>query len=165
MFHQEEWVVCRIFQKSTTVKRAQQIASSPASQGDDESACDTNAMVNEVGDMELPNLSGNSIAMSDNILLQNYNATHDTTNILNWNTATDAAVSSLTWPLSMNSLLLTALHLRGHDNYSLMPPQTNNMSQFGNHYLASNMQAASTSSLPLPPPTEQPPYNVDSNIW
>ncbi|KAH6801768.1 NAC domain containing protein 58 [Perilla frutescens var. frutescens] len=171
----EEWVVCRVFQKSTTVKRTQQTPSSPPSQADE-----------SAGDIELPNFCSNTMAAispSTNIALQNYNS-DSTTNIMNWNTATDAAVNSVAWPflttnLSMNSLLLTALQLRHHqprgattaDNYSLLP-QTNTIDQFGNHdFGSSNFDMhmhASTSgvidSIPQPP-SEQPPYNLDTNIW
>lgn len=191
IFHdQEEWVVCRVFQKSSTVKRPQQTPSSPPSQA--ESPCDTTAMVNELGDIELPNFSSNSMAISSstNIALQNNYNTHDT-NMMNWNAAAIEAAAaaanslpSLTWPLlstnlSMNSLLLTALQLRGHhhqprgtittspDNYSFMPQAGNINHQFGNDF-SSNFNIGSTSgvvdSVPQPP-SEQPPYNVDSSIW
>lgn len=163
------------------MKRPQQTASSPPSQAE-ESACDTNALVHELGDMELPNFSSNNMALSapsTNIALQNYNS--DATNMMNWNTGATDAVNSLTWPLlstnlSMNSLLLTALHLRGHgaaaaatDNYSYMAPSNmiNPFGSGGHDFASSSFDMASTSSLPHPPPpsTEQPPYNVDSNIW
>ncbi|KAL2247334.1 NAC domain-containing protein 92 [Sesamum indicum] len=174
----EEWVVCRVFQKSSTVKKPQQTPSSPPSQ---DSPCDTTAMVNELGDIELPNFGSMGMALpsSPNIALQNYNSG---TNMMNWNAATEAAAAvsnslpSLTWPLlstnlSMNSLLLTALQLRGHqpraaaDNYSFMPQGS--VSQLGNEFV-SNFNMGSSSrvldSVPQQPPSEQP-YDVDSNIW
>ncbi|KAK4426904.1 hypothetical protein Salat_1459200, partial [Sesamum alatum] len=176
---QEEWVVCRVFQKSSTVKKPQQTASSPPSQ---DSPCDTNAMVNELGDIELPNFSNSmAISSSTNIALQTYNTD---SNMMNWNAATEAAVSnslpSLTWPLlstnlSMNSLFLTALQLRGHqpraaaaaaatDNYSFMPQ--GNISQFGNEFVSDfNMGSSSRVLDSVPQPPSEQPYNVDSNIW
>ncbi|XP_057770574.1 NAC domain-containing protein 79-like [Salvia miltiorrhiza] len=134
----EEWVVCRIFQKTAAVKRPQQTPPSPPD--------------------DSPSF-GMPVPPSP---LQNYN-TNDANVISSWNAA-DAALSSWPLSLSMNSLLLTALQLRGHqpDNYGLMP--------FGNHeFGASSFNMGSTSgvvdSLPQPLPPEQPPYNVDSNIW
>ncbi|KAL0462347.1 UNVERIFIED_CONTAM: NAC domain-containing protein [Sesamum latifolium] len=177
----EEWVVCRVFQKSSTVKKPQQTPSSPPSQ---DSPCDTNAMVSELGDIELPNFGSMSMAISSstNIALQNYN---NDANIMNWNAATEAAAAaavsnslpSLTWPLlstnlSMNSLLLTALQLRGHqpraaaaaDNYSFMPQ--GNISQFGNEFVSNfNMGSSSRVLDSVPQPPSEQPYDVDSNIW
>ncbi|KAL0431073.1 UNVERIFIED_CONTAM: NAC domain-containing protein [Sesamum radiatum] len=177
----EEWVVCRVFQKSSTVKKPQQTPSSPPSQ---DSPCDTNAMVSELGDIELPNFGSMSMAISSstNIALQNYNSD---TNMMNWNAATEAAAAaavsnslpSLTWPLlstnlSMNSLLLTALQLRGHhqpraaaaDNYSFMPQ--GNISQFGNEIISNfNMGSSSRVLDSVPQPPSEQPYDVDSNIW
>ncbi|KAL0396094.1 UNVERIFIED_CONTAM: NAC domain-containing protein [Sesamum calycinum] len=178
----EEWVVCRVFQKSSTVKKPQQTPSSPPSQ---DSPCDTNAMVNELGDIELPNFGNMSMAISPstNIALQNYNTD---ANMMNWNAATEAAAAvsnslpPLTWPLlstnlSMNSLLLTALQLRGHqpraaaaaaaaDNYPFMPQ--GNVSQFGNEFVSNfNMGSSSRVLDSVPQPPSEQPYDVDSNIW
>lgn len=151
----EEWVVCRIFQKTATVKRPQQ--TTPSSPLDE---C-------ELGDIELPHFR---MPMSPSSNIGGLHTYNSDANMMSWNAATEAP-PSLSWPLlstnlSMNSLLLTALQLRGAtaaDNYSLMP-QTNMMSHFGNNHNfgSSNFEMPSTSGVP---PPEQPHYNADSNIW
>lgn len=143
----EEWVVCRIFQKTATVKRPQQPPSSPP----DESP---------LGDIELPPHFSMPMSPSpnNNDNNNNYNNSSDMNMMMSWNSQ---------WPLlstnlSMNSLLLTALQLRGGggaDNYSFMNP-------FGSH----SFEIASTSAASgVPPPDQpQPHYNInadDSNIW
>ncbi|KAL7114764.1 hypothetical protein ACP275_04G142000 [Erythranthe tilingii] len=186
----EEWVVCRVFQKSSTIRKAQQTPSSPPSQ---DSTCDTNnvnAMVNEIGDIQNfinNNMSINSSSTSNNFMMNYMNtSSHDSNPMTNWSGSTSAnnsLPSLITWPpllntnnLSMNALLLTALQLRsGHQprgsdhNYSFTAPQAINISQHGNHDFASiNIDTASTSNeldlVPQPPLSEQR-YNVDSNIW
>lgn len=177
--------MCRVFQKTSSPKRPQQTPSSPHSQG---SPSDANAMISELGDIELPNFS--TIHPSSN-----YNPSTDLhANIMNWPAATAANtnIPSLAWPLlttnlSMNSLLLTALQLRGHhqqtrsgpsanpadmmfnsyNTTTFMPPGTSTIdgSQFGNDHFASSFNVGSTtSSVPQMPQQEQP-YDVDSNIW
>ncbi|XP_024991742.1 NAC domain-containing protein 92 [Cynara cardunculus var. scolymus] len=111
--NKEEWVVCRIFQKSTTLKKPMATASSPQSMG---SPCDTNAMANDYGDIELPNLSGIG---NSNISLQNYGIESNVNTNMNLNMSLASGLPSLAWPsnlltsnLSMNALLLKALQLR-----------------------------------------------------
>ncbi|KAK7364081.1 hypothetical protein VNO80_12452 [Phaseolus coccineus] len=124
-----EWVVCRVFQKSLQVKKPQQTNSSRP-----ESPCDTVSMVNEFGDFELPNL--NSIANSSGGLTNNIsghtffnadlsNSANTNMNLaMNWPVASEVQVPSLPslpWPsgllspsISVNSLLLKALQLRSY---------------------------------------------------
>ncbi|PIN16762.1 hypothetical protein CDL12_10582 [Handroanthus impetiginosus] len=169
----DEWVVCRVFQKSSTVKKPQQTPSSPVSH---ESLCDTNAMINELGDIELPNFNNNmaiNSSSTNNIALQNYNTNDHSNMMMNWSAATDS-LPSLTWPflstnLSMNSLLLTALQLRGRgqtsatsEHYNSFMPQ-GNVSQFGNDFNMASSTSRVLDSVPQPP-LEQP-FNLDSNIW
>ncbi|XP_073295544.1 uncharacterized protein [Primulina huaijiensis] len=174
----EEWVVCRVFQKSLIMKKPQQTASSPQSQ---ESPSDTNAMVSELQDMEyFQNFSSNTmpiVSPSTNLAPQNC----DDDNITDWGAAANSLQSLTSWPLlstnlSMNSLLLTALQLRaghGHpigaatgamEGYSFMPQESS--SPFGNDFGA-NFGVGSSSSRVLgndQPPPEQS-FNLDSNIW
>lgn len=177
---QEEWVVCRVFQKSA-VKKPQQ---TPSSQPSLDSPCDTNSMVNEYGDIELPNL--NSIASSasgfSNISAQNYTCDNSNVNMnmplnVNWAAVREATstLPSLSWPsslltsgLSVNSLLLKALQLRSYQpreaasiDYSFVPQ---GFSQFGSDQ-NSNLQASSSKVLESvqQQPSEQP-FNMDS-IW
>ncbi|XP_031259334.1 NAC domain-containing protein 87 [Pistacia vera] len=170
----EEWVVCRIFQKSNSsaVKKPQQEQSSQPSLG---SPCDTNSMVNEFGDIDqLPNL--NTMAnlpsgFNSNIPTQSYNTdTNLNMNIhnlnMNWAAAREAATTlpSLAWPssllspnLSMNSLLLKALQLRStynqareatsSDHNSLIQPLPQGISRFECDHLNSNFQASSSSKV------------------
>lgn len=184
--------MCRIFQKTSAVKKPQQTASSPQSL--DSPNCDTNIIMNEFGDFDhLPNLNNvaNSstqlINSSNNNILYNTDLTN-ITNITSWNAACEAASSllpSLSWPssllnsnLSMNSLLLKALQLRSYqpreiintstsmDNTAFMPQGL--MPAYGNeHLFSSNLEAStSTTSRALDnsvEPQEQP-FNLDS-VW
>ncbi|KAJ8753733.1 hypothetical protein K2173_026409 [Erythroxylum novogranatense] len=179
----DEWVVCRVFQKSSAGKKPQQQAASSQSLG---SPCDTNSIVNEFGDIELPNL--NSIANSSsgftNLSTQFYNNENNVNmnmnpNLnMNWAAAREAAAAtnlpSLSWTssllgsnLTMNSLLLKALQLRSYQqreatDYSFLA-QGN--TQFGTD-LSSNFQASSSKvleSLASQPQQEQT-FNADS-IW
>ncbi|PKI43857.1 hypothetical protein CRG98_035691, partial [Punica granatum] len=133
----EEWVVCRVFQKSSSVKiiKPQQ---SPSSQSLD-SPCDTNSVPPEFNDIDFPNLSSNFVghnnSISNNIsphhalsssmdngnnLLSSLND-----NNLTWAAAREMAAAAapspqLPWAssilsstnLAMNSLILKALQLK-----------------------------------------------------
>ncbi|KAJ6340197.1 hypothetical protein OIU77_008036 [Salix suchowensis] len=177
----EEWVVCRIFQKSDAVKKPQQEPSSQQSLG---SLCDTNSMVNDqFGDVEFPNLNriANSSCGFSNILAHTYNNENNVNMNLNmnWAAAREAAtLPSLSWPsgllssnLTTNSLLLKALQLRSYQqreattttDYSIL---TNGIAhEFGTD-LGSNLQASSSSKVldPAPQPQQEQPFHLDS-IW
>ncbi|KAM0980086.1 hypothetical protein ACFX13_016110 [Malus domestica] len=142
----EEWVVCRVFQKNiSAVKKPQQATTSSQKQPTNESPCDdTNSIVNEFGDIELPNLNSNINANSSsgfsnnisspqsyysNILDHSKNNIDDVTNMslkMTWaaTAAREAAANALSLPssllspsnLSVNSLLLRALQLRSSTN-------------------------------------------------
>ncbi|XP_051114937.1 protein CUP-SHAPED COTYLEDON 2-like isoform X2 [Andrographis paniculata] len=170
----EEWVVCRVFQKTASPKRPQQPPSSPPSQ--DSPSSEAHAMINELGDIELPNFAISS----------NYNPTDNISSIVNWPPmATDLTAGntmpSLAWPflstnLSMNSLLLTALQLRGHprgstanpteiSSYSFMPHENIGSSQFGNDPSGSSFNVGSTDPIPQIPQQQVQAYDMDSHIW
>ncbi|XVF09599.1 hypothetical protein REPUB_Repub07fG0107600 [Reevesia pubescens] len=189
----EEWVVCRVFQKSAAVKKPQPTSSSQPSLG---SPCDANSMVNEFGDVELPNLNINanpSTGLISNIATPSYTNTvnHGHINMMNLNLDFAAArdqvaaslPSSLTWPssilspnLSMNSFLLKALQLRNYQprdvtamDYSLLSSSTQGINPQFETGLSSNFQGAASSSKvldPLPQQQQQQeqPFNMDS-IW
>ncbi|KAK1424439.1 hypothetical protein QVD17_19769 [Tagetes erecta] len=170
--NKEEWVVCRIFQKTLTAKKPMPALSSSQSM---DSPCDTNAMANDYGDIELPNL--NLIANSrSNISLQNYGIENLNTN-MNMNMSLKNGLSTLAWPsnllnsnLSMNALILKALQLRTFNqqrdaaNFDLQF-----MPQGNSHILneaCQNLQASSSrtyESLHQQQPQEQP-FNLDS-MW
>ncbi|XP_022774834.1 NAC domain-containing protein 100-like [Durio zibethinus] len=185
----EEWVVCRVFQKSAVVKKPQPTSSSQPSLG---SPCDTNSIVNEFGDILLPNLNINANPSSgfSNIATPSYSNTvnHGQMNMMNLNLDLAAArdqvaanlPSSLTWPssilspnLPMNSFLLKALQLRNYQprdvtamGYSLLSSSQgiNSQTRTG---LSSNFHGPASSSrvsdLMLQQQQEQP-FNMDS-IW
>ncbi|GLT48905.1 hypothetical protein SLA2020_224950 [Shorea laevis] len=173
----EEWVVCRVFQKTAAAKKPQQSSSSQPSPG---SPCDTNSIVNEFGDVEFPNIANSSSGFS-NLSTQSY--TTDTNGNLNMNMNLNmdlATLPSLTWPsnllnsnISMNSWLLKALQLKGTYNqprdvlngttnmeFSTFLPQ--GMPQLGSG-LGSGFQASSSPST-APQPQQEQPFNLDS-IW
>lgn len=153
IFWQEEWVVCRVFQKSAAMKKPQQAASSrdPSI----ESPCDdANSIANEFGDIELPNLNAIANSSSSGFLNNNNNIISTqgfltNNNMMSLNNMNWTNINSLpplsSWPsnmlspnLSMNSFLLKALQLRNStsaytqpstDNYSYNMPQ--GVSHFG----------------------------------
>ncbi|KAJ8773111.1 hypothetical protein K2173_028288 [Erythroxylum novogranatense] len=186
----EEWVVCRVFQKSPAAKKPQQQALSP--QETRGSPCDTNSILNEFADNELPNL--NSIASSssgfNNLCTATYNYENNVNmnnNMnfnMNWTAAREAAVAntlaSLSWPssllgsnLTMNSLLLKALHRSYQQaeatDYSFMTDYSfltqGTADQFGTD-LSSNCQASPSKVLEslVSQPHQEQFFNVDS-IW
>jgi len=177
MNFQEEWVVCRVFEKSTAAKKAQeqQPQSSQPSFG---SPCDANSsMANEFEDIdELPNLNSNSSTIDYNNHIHQYsqrnvysednttstaglnmNMNMASTNLQSWTT------SLLCPPLSpINSLLLKAFQIRNSYSFpkEMIPSFNHSSLQQG----VSNMiQNASSSSQVQPQPQEEA-FNMDS-IW
>ncbi|KAJ8540515.1 hypothetical protein K7X08_032502 [Anisodus acutangulus] len=184
----EEWVVCRVFQKSSSVKKPQPTSSSPQSL---ESPCDTNYTIpNEFGDIELPInfnfLATPSSGINNDISLHNYNNENMNMN-MNLAASATSTLPLLPWSSSLltsnlssvNSLLFRALQLRGYSprdqaiqDYSFMPPQENITTQFGNDFssnFAANIGAPSSSMVLDNPVQQQLPqeqsYKLDSNIW
>ncbi|CAH1429458.1 unnamed protein product [Lactuca virosa] len=168
--NKEEWVVCRIFQKSTTSKKPMGTTSSPQSM---DSPCDTNTMANDYGDIELPNL--NDIAnLSGNISLRNYGMETNLNTNMNQNISLVHGLplwpsSILSSNLSMNALLLKALQLRSYQqreaanfDYQFMPQANSNFLDGA----SPSLQASSTrncESLQHQEQQEQP-FNLDS-MW
>ncbi|ESW24749.1 hypothetical protein PHAVU_004G156700 [Phaseolus vulgaris] len=182
-----EWVVCRVFQKSLQVKKPQQTNSSPP-----ESPCDTVSMANEFGDFELPNL--NSIANSSGGLTNNIsgdtfmnadlsNSVNTNMNLaMNWAVASEVQVPSLPslpWPsgllsptISVNSLLLKALQLRSYQQREaadhLASYMAQGVCQVVGTDLSSNLRASSSKVQECMPQQQQQqqeqPFNLDS-IW
>ncbi|KAG2667428.1 hypothetical protein I3843_15G110700 [Carya illinoinensis] len=138
----EEWVVCRVFQKSAVKKPQQVTPISSQLPSDLESPCETNSNVNEFGDVELPNLNSN-IANSSSRFISNispqssyHSDNSNANNIMNMNlnmnwaavreAAAAATLPSLSWRpassqllnsaagLSVNSLLFKALQQRSY---------------------------------------------------
>ncbi|CAH9084806.1 unnamed protein product [Cuscuta epithymum] len=124
----EEWVVCRVFQKSnTTLRKSQQTTSSPQSL---ESPCDTSTTIaNESGDNDQPKFDtivsySSHAGINSNIYLPNYDSNEGVyMGIMNSNINMNATLPLLPWspPLlssnlsSVNSLLLRALQFRGNN--------------------------------------------------
>lgn len=180
--------MCRVFQKSAAVKKPQPSSSSQPSLG---SPCDANSIVNEFGDVELPNLNinANSSCGFNDIATPSYSNTvnrgHMNAMNLNLDFGAASLPSSLSWPssilspnLSMNSFLFKALQLRNYQprdvsgmDYSILSStQGINIPPFGTD-LASNFQgtvASSSSKVVVPMPQQQQqqeqPFNMDS-MW
>ncbi|KAK7271252.1 hypothetical protein RJT34_26990 [Clitoria ternatea] len=187
----DEWVVCRIFQKSLTAKKPQQTSSSQP-----ESPCDTASMVNEFGDIvELPNL--NNIASSSssgltnmsgqtfNNNVDNFTSNNVNTNMnlmtMNWPTSSEVPSlipPSLPWPsgllnpnISVNSLLLKALQLRSyqqreaaiatHHFASYMPQGVSNVET---DVLGSNLSVSSSKVLECMPQQQQQQQEQPFNL-
>ncbi|CAJ2636977.1 NAC domain-containing protein 92 [Trifolium pratense] len=187
----DEWVVCRVFQKSIATKKPQQTSSSQP-----ESPCDTASMVNEFGDVELPNLNGftnssSSCGFTNIISGQTFNTNHDLTNNVNTNMnltmnwPSSSEIPSLNWPsnllnpnnISVNSLLLKALQLRNYqqqrevaatNHFVPYMPQQGVISHHLGNDLSNNSNDLSASSSKvlecMPQHQQEQPFNLDS-IW
>ncbi|XP_020221531.1 NAC domain-containing protein 100 [Cajanus cajan] len=159
----EEWVVCRVFQKNSAPKKPQQTSSSQPPPPQESPT----SMVNEFGDVDLPNLNtiANSSSSFTNIGGQIYNNVGADLSNTNMN-------FTMNWPsgllnptnLSMNSLLFKALQLRSdhhHHHFATQGFSLNN-----NIGAGTDLSASSSSSKALEscvPQLEQP-FNMDS-IW
>ncbi|XP_028787016.1 NAC domain-containing protein 100 [Neltuma alba] len=172
----EEWVVCRVFQKSSAAKKIQQTSSSQLSL---DSPPDNTSLLNDFPDVDLPNL--NTIAPNSSTAFTTMSSDDVNTNMnltMNW---PPASLPSLPWPsgllnpnLSVNSLLLKALQLRTcqqREIASYMPPHGVSHHQLmGTDHLPPNFTLdASSSSKVLEMPQQQQhqqeqPFNLDS-IW
>ncbi|GLU13006.1 hypothetical protein SLE2022_296560 [Rubroshorea leprosula] len=173
----EEWVVCRVFQKSAAAKKPQQSSSSQLSPG---SPCDTNSIVNEFGDIEFPSIA-NSTSGFSNLTTNSYNSDNNGNIIMNMDLAA-TQLPTLSWPssllssnVSMNSWLVKALQLRGTYNqprdhllngttsmeYSSFLPQGIPVLGSG---LGSGFQPSSSPSTALPQPQQEQPFSLDC-IW
>ncbi|KAL0743479.1 hypothetical protein Bca4012_084992 [Brassica carinata] len=164
----EEWVVCRVFQKSTTIKKPQE----QHPQSSFGSPCDANSsMANELKDIELPNLNSNSSSVGfshihDYQYPQNnvYSEDHITSTVAGLNMNMNMGTNIPSWttsllgpPLSpINSLLLKAFQIR--NSYSF--PKEINPSLF-QQGVSSIMQNGSSSSQPQP---QEEAFNMDS-MW
>ncbi|KAG2317641.1 hypothetical protein Bca52824_020763 [Brassica carinata] len=155
----EEWVVCRVFQKSATTKKPQE-QQPQSSYG---SPCDANSsMANEFEDIELPSLNSNSLTVDYNHIHQQYSQNNvysdniTSTAGLNMNMATNLpawTTSLLGPPLSpINSLLLKAFQIR--NSYNINP----SLLQQG---VSNVMQDGSSSSQQQP---KEEAFNMDS-LW
>ncbi|XP_028800149.1 NAC domain-containing protein 79-like [Neltuma alba] len=187
----EEWVVCRVFQKTiSTAKKPQEITpSSPVSL--DSSPCNNaTSMVNELGDdIELPNfstsLANSSTGFSNNIVQQtnpsinngDYYHSNVNTNMslsTNWSSASTDQFPSLLAASrglmlnpnlsSVNSLLLLkALQLKSYHEQQ----------QANDHFVASSYMSQAVSNVggtdhvvsnPSASHHQQQPFNLDS-LW
>ncbi|KAJ4829364.1 hypothetical protein Tsubulata_048969 [Turnera subulata] len=132
----EEWVVCRVFQKSAAAKRPQQTSSQQSPPG---SPCDTNS-IDQFGDVDQLTYANSNVANSSNngftnlISAQNYingnseggldmgmNMNLNTNWVAAAREATQFPSSSLSWSssllnsnLTLNSLLLKAWQIRNY---------------------------------------------------
>ncbi|KAE9588222.1 hypothetical protein Lal_00003291 [Lupinus albus] len=186
----DEWVVCRVFQKTATAKKPQQTSPSKP-----ESPCDTTSMVNEFGDVELSNNLNNVTNSSSAFININSGQTYNN-DLSNANTNMNLtmnfpcevpSIPSLSWPsgllnpnnISVNSLLLKALQHRNYQqqreaaavsyhfaSYNNMPQQ--GISQVGTHHhddlSSSNLSASSSSKVLECMLQQEQPFNLDS-IW
>ncbi|MCD7466657.1 hypothetical protein HAX54_003568 [Datura stramonium] len=187
----EEWVVCRVFHKNTTVKKPQPTSSSQ--QSEEYSPCDTYTLAtNELGDIDLPSFNlaitpSSTTAggtFTNTTCLQNYYTNQDHQNNMN--------IMNLVALPSVNSLLFRALQFRGNYNHQpirdIDPPPTTitstttggypfniqsqaTISPFGIDFNTLDLPSSSSSVVLDPlirqqqPPAEQS-YKLDStNIW
>lgn len=146
-------------------------------------------MVNEFGDVDLPNLNSITNSSSDftTISAQTYNGSDPSNNFntnmnlnLNWAATATSEVPSLPshpWPnpnlsFSGNALLLKALQLRSYqqreaaatDHFATYNINPQGFSHLIGTDLNPNLSAASSKVLECMPQQQEQPFNVDS-IW
>ncbi|CAH2053390.1 unnamed protein product [Thlaspi arvense] len=170
----EEWVVCRVFKKSTATKKPQeqQPQSSQPSFG---SPCDANSsMANEFDDIELPNLTSNSSTVDYNHLhhysQSNLYSQDITTSTAGLNMNMNMANNLPTWttsllgpPLSpINSLLLKAFQIR--NSYGFPKEMISNINPSPLQQGVSNIMQNGSSSSQVQPQSHEEAFNMDS-IW
>ncbi|CAL1371660.1 unnamed protein product [Linum trigynum] len=140
----EEWVVCRIFQKTSSLKKPQLTSSSQQSYDDTNSIANNNNNIDHFGDLEFSNLNGGGGGYNDDVVSANYHHHHHTAinihdlhhhnnnnTLLHMNQAPSSSSlllnsSLLPWPatasnllggasnLAVNNLLLKAMQLRNY---------------------------------------------------
>ncbi|KAG5602197.1 hypothetical protein H5410_033567 [Solanum commersonii] len=165
----EEWVVCRLFHKNSSVKKSN--ATSSSQQSDQvESPCDTYTLAKEFVEYHQPNFNvptPPSIEgeIFNNISLQNY------TNQGNMNIVNLDALPSV------NSLLFRALQFRGNYNYQQrdIDPSTTIINTLDYPYNIQSQDTMGNFNLLEPPssslaldslqPQPEQSYKLDSNIW
>lgn len=102
---QEEWVVCRVFQKSTTNRPPM---SPPVSNSAHDSSCE-DSMVNELGEIDIPNMS-EFLSPSSRFTpgpTTNFNSEMEMNANMNWNSCTSYGTNHCSWPsISMTSTTL-----------------------------------------------------------
>ncbi|XP_077242262.1 NAC domain-containing protein 92-like [Tasmannia lanceolata] len=164
----EEWVVCRVFQKSSTAKKA---PSSPLLE-----SCDT-TMVNELGEIDVPNLSSlvssssgfnvNPTPTINNNMEMNMNMN------MNWAFPNETTNSpSLTWPSSLlnstftkNSSILRALQFNGYQQQEATSAGLNTFVAQGECYLGTNLNSNfPASSSKRTDSIQLQPFNLES-VW
>ncbi|VVA98093.1 unnamed protein product [Arabis nemorensis] len=170
----EEWVVCRVFQKSTATKKLQeqQPQSSQPSFG---SPCDANSsMANEFEDIELPNLNSNSSTVDYNHMHQysqsGLYSEDNTTSTAGLNMNMNMASNLSSWttnllgpPLSpINSLLLKAFQIR--NSYGFQKEMVSNINPSHFQQGVSNIMQNGSSSSQVQPQPQEEAFNMDS-IW
>ncbi|XP_031120089.1 NAC domain-containing protein 92-like [Ipomoea triloba] len=166
----EEWIVCRVFEKSSTAKKPQATSSSPQSP---ESPCDTTTFASELEDISDPS----NLSWQNNNYFNTPNPI-TTLPLLPWPPALLTPTTNLS---SVNSMLFRALQLRANQapiattfGYSHTPQGSDNhhhhlLTQFENDFNNFAVTTASSSMVldsvnQQEPPMEQP-YRLDSNIW
>ncbi|KAK9714113.1 hypothetical protein RND81_06G072200 [Saponaria officinalis] len=183
----EEWVVCRVFQKTAAMKKPQ--PSSPSQDSPD----DTTTNTNEYGDIELPNmntLSSSSIELNYPSLQpypnynNNLNLNGNMSFNLNW--AKDmASFTPLSWPSTLispnlnstvNSLLLKALQFKNTyqpreatmADYTYLgqglPLGTELCSDFLSSSTEKAVEPMPQNDQQIPQQFQEQPFNLDS-IW
>ncbi|XP_010549128.1 PREDICTED: NAC domain-containing protein 59 [Tarenaya hassleriana] len=177
----EEWVVCRVFEKSVAVKKPQDHhAQSSQPSLDDSPNCDTNSVANDFGDIEFPNPNPNISAGIHHHHHHHHNISSQSGNIysgdnlnmnMNMNMANTLPLLS-SWmmgstPLSpMNSALLKAFQFKNSYNFpkdsigsSVLQHGDSNYGMIGSTSMSQN----GPTSHPQSQPQEQP-FNMDP-IW
>ncbi|KAF5191978.1 Nac domain-containing protein [Thalictrum thalictroides] len=157
----EEWVVCRIFEKSSSAKKLQHDSSL-------DSPCDNTTMVHELGEIELPHLNGLTSSSSGFSTISTNNDNINVDMNMNWAPAAREVVNNplLNWPSSLltsspsvNSMLLTALQLRG---YQQTTTDLNTLLAQGNYRFGTHDDFANAPKIV--DTAQQVPFNPDP-VW
>ncbi|XP_042513818.1 NAC domain-containing protein 100-like [Macadamia integrifolia] len=169
----EEWVVCRVFQKSSTGKKP--LSASTSYNPSLESPCEATTVVNEPGEVEL--LQMNNLVNSTNDAMNRYSNSSNNDNCvgtnLNWVSARETTShpllslpsSLLGSNLSMDSMILRALQLASYQPRESTIGGLSSLMAQGNSRLITdlNSKLAASSSMTMDS-VQQQPFNLDS-LW
>ncbi|KAJ4960433.1 hypothetical protein NE237_020343 [Protea cynaroides] len=173
----EEWVVCRVFQKSSTGKKP--LSDPTSSIPSLESPCEATTLMNELGEVELPhlnNLPSSSSCLGAISTNNNSNSNNDNSLGANLNGISARETTShpsLSWlssflgsKFSMDSMILRALQLGCYQTREATIGSLSSLMAQGNSSLLtdSNSNLSASYNSMIMDSVQQQPFNLDS-LW
>lgn len=165
---QEEWVVCRVFQKNATNNRPPM--SPPVSNSANESSCE-DSMVNELGEIDIPNMS-EFLSPSSGFApgsTTNFNSELEMNTNMNWDSSTSYDTNQCSWPsipvtttTLANPMILRALQLNQQQQEKTTNILNSMAMQVDDCFRTQMSQLASSSSKDT---TDQEQQRRIESIW